>query len=102
MACRRRALLLAACALIIRRRRLRRERKARRRFWVRPIFTEVSKLRGEWENLVSELKNTDREYFFKYLRMSPERFEHLFSLVAPSITKEDTKFRKSIPQENDS
>ena len=31
--------------------------------------------------------------------MSPERFEHLLSLVAPIITKTDTNFRKAIPAE---
>ena len=29
--------------------------------------------------------------------MSPERMEHLLTLVAPYITKQDTKFRKAIP-----
>ena len=29
--------------------------------------------------------------------MSPERFEHLLQLIGPKITKEDTRFRKSIP-----
>ena len=29
--------------------------------------------------------------------MSPDRFEHLLSLVGPSIQKSDTNFRKSIP-----
>ena len=29
--------------------------------------------------------------------MSPDRFEHLLSLVDPSIKKSDTNFRKSIP-----
>lgn len=29
--------------------------------------------------------------------MSPERFEHLLSLVGPSIVKKDTNFRKAIP-----
>ena len=34
---------------------------------------------------------------FRYLRMSPEKTEHLFSLLAPLISKENTKFRESIP-----
>ena len=29
--------------------------------------------------------------------MSPEKFDHLLSLVTPLISKKDTKFRKSIP-----
>ena len=53
MARRRRALLLASLALAIRRRRRRQEeeRKPKRRFWVRQIFSEERKERGEWENL---------------------------------------------------
>ena len=35
----------------------------------------------------------------RFLRMSPERFEHLLSLVGPLIQKEDTRFRRSISPE---
>ena len=72
MACRRRSLLLALLTLVIRRCRRRQEenRKQNRRFWVRKIFTEERKERGEWENLFRELFNDDREYYD--LRMSPE------------------------------
>ena len=48
-------------------------------------FQERTKERGEWENLFLELANDDREYCYKYLRMSPERFEHLLNLVGPLI-----------------
>ena len=50
MTCRRRSLLLASSALVLRRCR-RRQEKQKRRFWVRKIFTEERKERGEWENL---------------------------------------------------
>ena len=102
MACRRRSLLLALLTLVIRRCRRRQEenRKQNRRFWVRKIFTEERKERGEWENLFRELSNDDREYYYRYLRMSPERFEHLFNLVGPLIAKQDTNYRKSIPAKN--
>ena len=36
---------------------------------------------------------------FRYLRMSPERFEHLLSLVGPTIQKKDTHLRESISAE---
>ena len=91
-----RALLLASMELIIRRRRRRRQRQQKRRLWVRQIFTEKKKQRGEWENFVHELQD-DREYYYRYLRMSPDRFEHLFSLAEPLITKQDTNYRKCIP-----
>jgi len=35
-------------------------------------------------------------FAFRYLRMSPERFDHLLSLVGPLIKKQDTKFREAI------
>ena len=97
MASRRRALFLAALALALCERRRCRMRQRPRRFWVRKIFTEEAKKRGEWETVVEELTTNDREFFFKYLRMSPERFEHLFSMVGLSIEKKDTNYRKSIP-----
>ena len=40
---------------------------------------------------------TGSYFSFSFLRMSPERFEHLLSLVGPLIMKEDTNFRKAIP-----
>ena len=38
-------------------------------------------------------------FFFRYLHMSPDRFEHLLSLVASLISKQTTRFRKPIPAE---
>ena len=100
MGCRRRALLLASVALIIRRRRRRRQRQQKRRFWVKQIFTEEKKQRGEWGNLVHELQD-DREYYYRYLRMNPDRFQHLFSLVEPLFTKQDTNYRNAYQLESD-
>ena len=99
MACRRRSLLLASLALVLRRCRRRQEenKKQKRRSWVRKIFTEERKERGEWENLFRELSNDDQEYYYRYLRMSPERFEHLSNLVGSLIAKQDLNYRKSIP-----
>ena len=37
------------------------------------------------------------ESFFRYIRMTPEKFGHLLSLVKEQIEKKDTRFRKSIP-----
>ena len=39
----------------------------------------------------------DRELFFRYFRMTPERFDHLLTLVREHIEKKDTTFRKSFP-----
>ena len=35
----------------------------------------------------------------RYLRMSPERFEHLLQLVGPKLTKQNTQFRTAISAE---
>ena len=34
---------------------------------------------------------------YRYLRMSPERYDHLLRLVSPLITKQDTNLREAIP-----
>ena len=57
MACRRRSPPLPSLALVLRRFRRRQEenKKHKRRFWVRNIFTEERKERGEWELFVNFL-----------------------------------------------
>ena len=40
---------------------------------------------------------SDRELFFRYFRMSPERFDHLLALVREQIEKEYIALRKSSP-----
>ena len=40
--------------------------------------------------------NCDSLSFLRYLRMSPERFEHLLELVVPFITKKKCSSRKTI------
>eukprot|EP00795_Rhopilema_esculentum_P011795 gene11795-2173_t len=69
--------------------------KRKRKFWVRPHLKE-RKNHGQIHTLFSELKMFDREYFFRLIRMSPERYEHLLQLVTPYIQKEDTRMRETI------
>ena len=76
---------------------LNRKKKRERRFWVRKIFQRRSEL-GDFATLFQELKD-DREQFFRYTRMSLDRFNHHLILVKDKITKQDTKFRKSISAE---
>ena len=76
-------------------RRLRRAKVKKRRCWVREIFQSRAGY-GAFETLFNALRN-DRELFFRYIRMTPERFDHLLSLVKEQIEKKDTCFRKSIP-----
>ena len=50
------------------------------------IFKE-SKTKGAYNLMVQELRISDSEHFFKFFRMSTTRYEHILSLIAPSITK---------------
>ena len=62
----------------LRKKRLQKEK--RRKYWVRPIFGK-RKLFGEFYQMLNELRATDREYFSRSMRMSPERFNHLLPSV---------------------
>ena len=76
--------------LLLRRRLLRKRERNRKRCCVRGI-NQKRKQKGEYFNLVREMKLSDHESFFKYFRMSPCLFEKLLCLVAPLIQKCDQK-----------
>ena len=73
------------------------KKKQVKKFWIRDILKNREEF-GAFNTLFEELKK-DREHFFRYLRMTPDRFGHLLSLVQPKIEKKDTHFRKCIPAE---
>ena len=50
---------------------------------------------GSFYVLFPDLKE-DQESFFRYFRMSPDRFEHLLELVGPKIEKKNTRLRRVI------
>ena len=60
---------------------------------VRDIFKGRMK-QDVYNNLVQEMHLGDRES--SYMRMSPDRFQHLLSLIEPLVTKETTNFREAI------
>ena len=101
MACWRRHRLLICLSLALIRCKAKQRRlqmslkKRKRRFWVRKIFRRKHK--SEYYNLVQELRLDDREYHFRYMWMSKERFDHLFSLLSEHLIKHTTKFRKPVP-----
>ena len=75
------------------------KKKQVRRFWRRENFKDHEKHR-EYYHLYRELRKTDREFHYRYLRMSKERFDHLLELVRDKITKKDTYYtRKAIISE---
>ena len=53
---------------------------------------------GAFNTLFAELKD-DHEYFYRYARMKPNRFQHLLSLVRDKIERRNTQFRKAISGE---
>ena len=56
------------------------------RFWVRKIFQERNRY-GLYHILTNDLRLFDKEYFFRFVRMTPQRFEHLLSLVGPPLQR---------------
>ena len=56
--------------------------------WVRKLFRE-RKTKGAFSLFIK-----DHEYFFKFFRMTPTKYEHLLSLIAPAITK--SSLRRSL------
>ena len=40
---------------------------------------------------------SDQESFYRYFHMSPQRFDHLLSLVGPLVKRQDTRYREAIP-----
>ena len=53
-------------------------------------------MHGEYHYLLPDLLSGNREFYFRYIRTNPERFEPLPRLVKGKISKESTKFRISI------
>ena len=70
------------------------KRKRKHKMWVRSAFANKEK---SCYNLIKELSMWDHEMYFRYMRMSPSRFEHLLTLIAPKITKKTTNYREPIP-----
>ena len=66
-----------------------------RRFWVRKIFLKRKKY-SLYHILTDELRLFDKEYFFRFVRMTPQRFEHLLSFVGPHLQRTTTKIREPI------
>ena len=48
--------------------------------WVRPIFTRRI-AQGEYHNLLQEVRSSDPESHFRYIRMSKEGFDFLLEKV---------------------
>ena len=75
--------ILVLALLYISRRKKRRKNK---RFWVRSIFSRRQG-QSEYHTLLQEVRLSDPEAHFQYLRMSRSRFEELLSMVSPHLRR---------------
>ena len=85
---------LLCTLLILKRIKFAKQRKERK-CWVRKIYLDRRE-KGEYQLLVKDMQLFDRDYFFRCFRMSPALFEELLCLVAPHISKKETKLRQPI------
>lgn len=65
-----------------------------RRVWVHEINVQ-RKEKGIYHTLVQELR-LDNERHGQYFRMDRDSFDHLLTLIGPTITKQDTQLRDAI------
>jgi hypothetical protein len=71
-------------------------RRRKRQFWVHPIYSarlSVEKFHTDFQRY--------RNYpdkFFAYYRMSVSSFDELLTLVGPSMSRQDTNGRRSVPE----
>ena len=54
---------------------------------------------GAYHSLVQELRQMDTPGYRNFLRMNSVSFDLLLQKVAPLITRQDTRLRRSIPAE---
>ena len=71
------------------------KKRKSKRFWVYKVFKE-RKSSGFLHVLTKKLERFDREYFFRFLRMFPDRYEHLLPIVGPELQRQSTHIRKPI------
>ncbi|KAJ8913890.1 hypothetical protein NQ315_005687 [Exocentrus adspersus] len=74
--------LLLSLLLITRRK----NKRTPKRFWIRDIFKKRQQ-QGAYHNLLNEMRLTDTEKYFNYLRMSSENFNNLLNIVGPKLFK---------------
>ena len=67
----------------------------RRRYWVHPLH-QTRPSQGAWHTCMAALRDHYPEKHREALRMDLETFNEILDMVGPSITKQDTFFRKAI------
>ena len=51
-----------------------------RRFWMRPLFADRA-ASGAYQSLALEMKEIEKQKKWGFVRMSPNRFDHLLELI---------------------
>ena len=70
-----------------RRRKREKDKKRGGRFWIPPLFADRAIICGTYQSLVLRMKEIDRQNIFGFVRISPNRFDHLLELKKPMIMK---------------
>ena len=79
-------MLLLLLLLLLWRRHCRNKARRRRQFWVHPIFSRRAS-QGEYHNLLQEVRLSNAESHFRYLRMSAKTFDQLLTKVGPLLCR---------------
>lgn len=74
------------------------KRQMKKKMWVRDIFLQ-RKAQGAFHNLLKEMRLTDKNKYFNYLRMTPTQFDLLLHKIGPSISKNDFRRETISPAE---
>ena len=77
--------------------RLLRARGVVRTIWINPVIAEREE-KGE-HHLITDMRAYP-EWFYEYMRMTPEQFDQIHSLIREDIRKMDTNYRDAIPTEH--
>ena len=56
--------------------------------WIQPLFADRA-TNDAYQTLVLKMKGVDRQKFFGFVWMSPNRFDHLLELIKPMIMKKE-------------
>nr|CAI5864630.1 unnamed protein product [Callosobruchus analis] len=85
--------IAAAFIVLTNLRRRRVKRKTKRKIWVRDWIAKRNE-QGAYNQLMTELRSGDPDFYKNFLRMSATDFNHLLELISAKIRKKDTRMRK--------
>src|SRR5208283_1639330 len=77
---------------------LRRQLPCYRSYYIRPVNL-ARKQKGEWHQLIQELRDHDAERHFSYFRMAKEGFDYLVNLITPELLHANTCRDPITPEE---